>query len=219
MGSQKFGCDPDTTLKIAKTIKQVVDLGSQVSIVVGGGNIFRGIKGVTQGLERTPSDHIGMLATMINGLALQQALHAIACESIVMSAIPCDLIAETYNWKKALQNLDQGRVVIFVGGSGNPYFTTDTAAALRALEMKAEIVMKATKVSGVYDKDPLKYTDAVMFDQISYSDVLMKKLEVMDATAIALCRENSLPIRVFNIFEEDALVKAVTGQSVGTLVE
>lgn len=218
MGSQKFGVDPDSTLHIANLVKDLVQRGIQVGIVIGGGNIFRGMKGFDHGMARTPADHIGMLATIINGISLQQALERISCDSRIMSAISCDVMAESYNWKQALKYLDQGLVLIFVGGSGNPYFTTDTAAALRALEVQAEVLIKATKVDGIYDKDPLKHPDAKKFDTISYSDVLTKQLEVMDATAIALCRENKIPIRVFNIFEPGALLKAVLGESIGTLV-
>jgi len=218
MGSEKFGVDPDASHKIATSVKELTQLGVQVGIVIGGGNIFRGIKGTHQGMERTPADHIGMLATIINGISLQQAFENISCESRIMSAIACDVMAESYNWKNALKYLDQGLVLIFVGGTGNPYFTTDTAAALRAFEIQAEILMKATKVDGIYDKDPLKYPNAVKFDQITYSDVLTNKLQVMDAAAIALCRENRIPIRVFNIFEDHSLKKAVCNQSAGTLV-
>ncbi len=219
MGSQKFGVDPDSTFHVANTVKEIINQGIQVAIVIGGGNIFRGLKGSGAGMARTPADHIGMLATMINGIALQQAFEKAHCESRIMSAIACDVMAECYNWKNALTYLDRGLVLIFVGGSGSPYFTTDTAAALRALEVKAEVVIKATKVDGVYDKDPLKYSDAVKFEKISYSEVLEKQLEVMDATAITLCRENKIPIRIFNVFEDGALMKAVTGQEIGTLVE
>jgi len=219
MGSQKFGVDPDACHKIAEAVKELTALGVQVGIVIGGGNIFRGVKGTHQGMERTPADHIGMLATIINGISLQQAFEKINCDSRIMSAIACDVMAECYNWKNALKYLDQGIVLIFVGGTGNPYFTTDSAAALRAFEIKAEILLKATKVDGIYDKDPLKHSDAVKFDQVSYSQVLASNLRVMDGAAIALCRENEIPIRVFNIFSDHSLKKAVCGQLVGTIVE
>ena len=219
MGSQKFGVDPDSTFHLANTVKEIINQSIQLAIVISGGNIFRGLKRSGAGMARTPADHIGMPATMINGIALQQAFEKVGCESRVMSAIACDVMAESYNWKNALTYLARGLVLIFVGGSGSPCFTTDTAAALRALKVHAEVVMKATKVDGIYDKDPFKYSDAVKFEKISYADVQEKQLEVMDATAIALCRENKIPIPVFNVFENGALMKAVTGQKIGTLVE
>lgn len=170
-------------------------------------------------MDRTPADHIGMLATLINGIALQQAFEQIGCESRIMSAITCDVMAESYSWKNALKYLDRGVVLIFVGGTGNPYFTTDSAAALRALEIQAEVLLKATKVDGIYDKDPLQYPDAVKFTKVSYSEVLAHDLHVMDPTAVALCRENRTPICVFNVFAKDALRRAVCERDVGTYVE
>lgn len=219
MGQQKFGVDPVACREIAIQVKQLVSMGVQVGVVIGGGNIFRGVKAVQDGMERTPADHIGMLATLINGIALQQAFEQIECESRIMSAIACDVMAESYSWKDALKYLSKGIVLIFVGGTGNPYFTTDSAAALRALEIQAEILMKATKVDGIYDKDPIKHSDAVRFEKITYSEVLAGQLQVMDPTAIALCRENKTPICVFNVFLDHALKRAVCGESVGTLVE
>ncbi|MBI5272706.1 MAG: UMP kinase [Chlamydiia bacterium] len=219
MGDQKFGVDPQACNKIASQVQDLCRLGVQVGVVIGGGNIFRGMKAVENGMARTPADHIGMLATLINGIALQQSFERIQCESRIMSAISCDVMAEPYSWKNALKYLDKGIVLIFVGGTGNPYFTTDSAAALRALEIQAEILMKATKVDGIYDKDPLKYADAIKFDRVSYSEVLAHQLQVMDATAIALCRENQTPIRVFNVFADHALKRAVCNEPVGTLVE
>lgn len=219
MGSQKFGVDPDACHKIATSVQELTKIGVQVGIVIGGGNIFRGVKGTHQGMARTPADHIGMLATIINGISLQQAFEKISCDSRIMSAISCDVMAESYNWKNALKYLDQGIVLIFVGGTGNPYFTTDSAAALRAFEIQAEVLIKATKVDGIYNKDPLKHPDAIKYDRVSYSDVLAGNLQVMDGAAIALCRENEIPIRVFNIFADHSLKKVVCNQSVGTLVE
>jgi uridylate kinase len=219
MGEHKYGVDPATCEKIATQVKELSSLGVQVGVVIGGGNIFRGVEAVKAGMGRTPADHIGMLATLINGIALQQAFEKVQCESRIMSAITCDVMAESYSWKDALKYLDKGIVLIFVGGTGNPYFTTDSAAALRALEINAQILLKATKVDGIYDKDPLKYPDAVKFDQVSYSEVLANQLQVMDPTAIALCRENKTPIRVFNVFKDHALKKAVCDEGVGTLVE
>ncbi len=219
MGEQKFGIDAEACNKIAVQVQELCALGVQVGVMIGGGNIFRGLKAVEMGMERTPADHIGMLATLINGIALQQAFERIRCESRIMSAIACDVMAESYSWKNALKYLDQGIVIIFVGGTGNPYFTTDSAAALRALEIQAQVLLKATKVDGIYDKDPLKYSNAIKFKKISYSEVLASGLQIMDPTAIALCSENQTPIRVFNVFGDHALKKAVFDEGVGTLVE
>lgn len=219
MGDQKFGVDPENCFRIASKVRELCDLGVQVAIVIGGGNIFRGAHAAKLCMERTSADHIGMLATIINGISLQQAFERTECESRIMSAISCDVMAESYSWKNALKYLEKGIVLIFVGGTGNPYFTTDSAAALRALEIQAEILFKATKVDGIYDKDPMKFKQAKKFDKISYNEVLSLELQVMDATAIALCRENHIPIRVFNLFSDEDLIKAVCNQSVGTLVE
>ncbi|HEY5260023.1 MAG TPA: UMP kinase [Rhabdochlamydiaceae bacterium] len=218
MGGQNFGVDQTACQQIATAIKEVYDCGVQVGIVVGGGNIFRGSQAASFHFARTPADHIGMLATTINGLVLQQSLAALGCHSRIMSALNCDSIVETYIWGHAMDYLDKGDIVIFVGGTGNPYFTTDTAAALRASEINAEILFKATKVDGIYDKDPLKHSDAVKFDKLTYSDALTKNLSVMDATAIALCRENQIPIVVFNLFEKGAMLKAVCQKEGGTMV-
>jgi uridylate kinase len=218
MGPQKFGVDLATCECIAQNVKELTQLGIQVGLVIGGGNIFRGIKAHQAGMARTPADHIGMLATLINGISLQQAFERVHCESRIMSAIACDVMTESYSWKDALSYLDKGIVLIFVGGTGNPYFTTDSAAALRALEIQADVLMKATKVDGIFDKDPVKYPDAVKYDKITYSEVLAKQLGVMDAAAIALCRENRLPIRVINIYQDHALKRAVYNEPVGTLV-
>lgn len=217
MGGQSFGVDPIACARIAAQVHEIAKLGVQVGVVIGGGNIFRGAHAA--GMERTPADHVGMLATLINGISLQQAFEKIHCDSRIMSAISCDVMAEPYSWKNALHYLEKGIVLIFVGGTGNPYFTTDSAAALRALEIQAEIVFKATKVDGIYNKDPVKYSDAKKFDRISYSDVLTHQLQVMDATAIALCWENKIPICVFNLFEQNALINAVCRKSGGTIVE
>ena len=217
LGDQKYGVDPDACHKIAHSVQELTQLGIQVSIVIGGGNIFRGIKATSAGLQRTPADQIGMLATLINGISLQQAFEKIHCPCRVMSALPCESIVETFYWKKALEYLETGTVLIFVGGTGSPYFTTDSAAALRALEIQAEVLMKATKVDGIYNKDPALYPDAKKFDRVTYSEVLASKLQVMDATAIALCRENRIPIRVFNMFD-GSLKSAVFNEPVGTLV-
>ena len=219
MGDQKFGVDPIACRGIAIQVQELCQLGIQVGLVIGGGNIFRGAQVAQLGMARTPADHIGMLATLMNGIALQQAFEQIQCESRIMSAVACDVMAEPYSWKDALKYLDKGIVLIFVGGTGNPYFTTDSAAALRALEIQAEILMKATKVDGIYNKDPLKHPDAIMYPRLSHSEVLAHKLQIMDPTAIALCRENGTPILVFNAFSKHALKRAVYKESVGTLVE
>jgi uridylate kinase len=220
MGDQKFGVDSEACKRIAIQVKELSSCGVQVGIVIGGGNIFRGAQVAQLGMERTPADHIGMLATLINGIALQQAFEQIDCESRIMSAISCDVMAEPYSWKNALKYLGKGIVLIFVGGTGNPYFTTDSAAALRALEIQAEILMKATKVDGIYNKDPMKYPkDAIKYEHVSYSEVLAGELQIMDPTAIALCRENGTPILVFNIFSDHALKRAVHKERIGTLVE
>lgn len=218
MGSQGFGMDHIACEHIAKSVKEICDLGLEVGIVVGGGNIFRGRQAAEFGFDQTPADHIGMLGTMINGLVLQQSLARIGIESQVMSAINCSLIAESYQWTHAMHALQKGHVVIFVGGTGNPYFTTDTAAALRASEVNAEVLLKATKVDGVYDQDPMKNPKAKKFNKLTFSQALSMNLQVMDGTALALCRENKIPVYVFNLFEDGALRKAVTGGKGGSIV-
>lgn len=218
MGEQKFGIEHHACQQIAQAIKEVYALGVQIGIVVGGGNIFRGNQAESFGFARTPADHIGMLATTINGLVLQQTLASLGVESRVMSALNTDAIVEPYHWGHAMHSLQKGMILIFVGGTGNPYFTTDSAAALRASEIQAEIVLKATKVDGIFSDDPKNNPRAEKFDRLTYSEVLTKKLNVMDATAIALCRENQIPICVFNLFEQGAMLKAVCGQQKGSLV-
>ncbi|MBS0649023.1 MAG: UMP kinase [Verrucomicrobia bacterium] len=218
MGAGKFGIEHKASKSIAAAVNEIHLMGIQIGIVVGGGNIFRGSHAKEFGFSRTPADHIGMLATMINGLVLQQSLAALGCESHVMSAFDTDSIIEKYHWQGALAHLERGALVIFVGGTGNPYFTTDTAAALRASEINANVLIKATKVDGVYDKDPIRYPSAKKFDQMTYSDILNKKLNVMDSTAIALCRENKIPVHVINLFKKGALLSAVTERKGGSLV-
>lgn len=217
MGAHTFGVEHKACELIAKAIKEVYLLNIEIGIVVGGGNIFRGSQAAEFGFARTPADHIGMLSTTINGLVLQQSLAAIGVESRVMSALN-DSVVEKYIWGHAMHCLQKGVVTIFVGGTGNPYFTTDTAAALRATEINAEILFKATKVDGVYSDDPKKNPNAVKYHTLSYTEALTKKLNVMDATAIALCRENKIPIYVFNLFEEGSLKRALCCQEGGTLV-
>lgn len=199
MGSQASGIDQAACVKTAEAIKRVSDEGIQVGLVVGGGNIFRGISLIKNGLDRSAADHMGMLATMMNGIALQQALKSIGCKSRIMSALDCPRVVESFNYRLAQEYLENGEVVIFVGGTGNPYFTTDTAAALRASEIHADLLMKATKVDGVYDKDPMQYPDAVRYKTLSYNQALEENLKIMDATAFALCSSNSIPIYVFNM--------------------
>ena len=219
LGSSSYGVDPLACQKIALAIKEISETGVQVGIVIGGGNIFRGIQAKEAKLERIPADQIGMLATLINGISLQQAFQNISAPSRVLSAFPCPSIVEQYTYTAARTYLDQGTILIFAGGTGNPFFTTDSAAALRALEIRAEVLLKATKVDGIYNKDPIQYPDAIKFERLSYSDVLNQNLKVMDGAAIALCRENRIPIRVFNLFSDRALMQAVMNQPVGTLVE
>jgi len=218
MGKEKFGIEYTACEHIAKSIKEVSDHGVEIGVVIGGGNIFRGAQAEHFGFARTPADQIGMIATSINGIVLQQALSVVGCKSRVMSAISCDGIIEPFNWQETLLYLEKGIIVIFVGGTGNPYFTTDTAAALRASEIDAEILLKATKVDGIYDKDPIKHRDAKKFTHLSYSEALTKKLNIMDATAIALCRENKIPICVFNLFEKGAFLNALSQKEGGTIV-
>lgn len=218
MGEQEFGISSDVITSYAKQIKEVVDLGVELAIVIGGGNIFRGLSGSTQGVDRVTGDHMGMLATMINSLALQNAIEKLGVSTRVQSAIEMDKIAEPFIKRKAQRHMEKGRVVIFACGTGNPYFTTDTAAALRAIEIGADIVMKATKVDGIYNKDPMKNKDAVRYEEVTYSEVLAKDLKVMDATAISLCKENRLPILVFDSVTEGNILKAMSQKDLGTLV-
>lgn len=217
-GEGSFGLDKNASVAIAERIKELYAEGVEIGIVIGGGNIFRGSLAEAFGFARTPADHMGMLATVINGLTLQQALANEGCKTRIMSAHETTPIVETYNWHHAMASLAKGVIVIFVGGTGNPYFTTDSAAALRAVEVNADVLLKATKVEGIYDKDPRKYKDAIKHESLSYSEVLTKKLSVMDATAVALCRENKLPIYVFNLFDKNGLTDAVSTQESGTLV-
>ncbi|CCB84987.1 UMP kinase [Parachlamydia acanthamoebae] len=199
IGPTKFGIDYAACQSVAHSLKKIHDNQHELGIVIGGGNIFRGINLKELGMPRTPSDHVGMLATLMNGIVLQQALESIGCQSKVMSAIECPQIASSYRWSDATNLLKEGKILIFVGGTGNPYFTTDTAAALRASEIQADVLLKATKVDGIYNKDPIKHPDAVKYGKMSYSQFLAEKLEVMDATSVALCRNNHIPILVFNM--------------------
>ena len=219
LGEKKFGIDSVAVDSIANQIKEVRDLGCQIGIVVGGGNIFRGLSASQFGMERASADYMGMLATVINALALQDALEKMGVFTRVMSAIHMEAVAEPYIRRRAIRHLEKGRVIIFAAGTGNPYFTTDTAAALRAVEVGADVILKGTKVNGIYDGDPLLNTKAIMFDSLSYLDVLSKSLKVMDATAISLCMDNNLPIIVFNLNQAGNLRRLVSGEKVGTLVK
>src|SRR5512136_407371 len=218
MGARSFGIDPDIVQAIAAEIRDVVKLGVQIGVVVGGWNIFRGVEGSARGMERTQADNMGMLATVINSLAIQSVLERLGVRCRVQTAIEMREVAEPFIRRRAARHLEKGRVVIFAAGTGNPYFTTDTAAALRAAEIQAEVILKATKVDGVYDKDPVKHPDAKMYKKISYTDVLTKNLKVMDATAVSLCRENNIPIRVFNIAKKGNIKSVICGKTVGTIV-
>ena len=218
MGDKEFGIDPATLDRIARDIKQAVDLGVQVCIVVGAGNIFRGVSGEASGLERVTGDYIGMLGTVMNALALQSTLEKHGVATRVQSAIPMDAVCEPFIRRRALRHMEKGRVVIFAAGSGNPFFTTDTPAALRATEMNCDALVKGTKVNGVYDSDPQKNPDAKKFDTLSYMDVLTKDLKVMDATAISLARENDIPILVFNVRKEGNFANVLQGKGEFTIV-
>ncbi len=219
MGEEKkFGIDPLTVDTIAKEIKKVVDLGAQVAVVIGAGNIFRGIEGSTKGLDRATADYMGMVATVLNALALQNALEKNKISTRVLSAIEMKGLVEPYIRRKAIRHLEKGRTVIFAAGTGNPYFTTDTAAALRAMEIGAEVILKATKVDGVYSCDPVKNPKAIKYDSINYIDFLNEGLGVMDSTAISLCMDNSLPIVVFNLRGKDNIKNVVQGKKVGTVI-
>lgn len=219
MGDDAYGINRDVIRRIVGEIKDVVDNGVQVAIVVGAGNIFRGMAGTDQGIDRVTADYMGMLATVMNSMALQDALTQIGVNAIVQSAIPMEPVVASYDRVKALRSLDEGTVVVFGGGTGNPFFTTDTAASLRGLEIQADVVLKATKVDGVYSKDPVKHADARRYDRLTYDEVLEKRLGVMDAAAIALCRDQQMPLRVFNINIPGTLLKVVLGENEGTRIE
>jgi uridylate kinase len=217
-GQAGYGIDTDVLKVLAQEIKEIQESGVQISIVVGGGNIFRGIKGATKGMDRASADYMGMLATVLNCLALQDALEHLGVHTRVQSAIEMQELAEPYIRRRAVRHLEKGRIVIFGGGTGNPYFTTDTTAALRAMEVGCEVVLKATSVDGIYDADPKKVKDAKRFEELTYLDVLQKGLKVMDSTAISLCMDNQLPIVVFDLAQKGALKQVVEGEAVGTLV-
>jgi len=219
MGPERFGVHPPTLNSIATQIKEVVALGIQTALVIGGGNVFRGLAASANGMDRASADYMGMLATVMNSLAMQDALEAQGVLTRVQSAIKMEELCEPYIRRRAVRHLEKGRVVIFAAGTGNPYFTTDTAAALRAMEIHADVLMKATKVDGVYDKDPVRHTDAKLFRRLTYLDVLSRNLGVMDSTAISLCRDNKLPIVVFNLHKPGNIRNVIMGEEIGTTVE
>ncbi|SDH54872.1 UMP kinase [Propionivibrio dicarboxylicus] len=218
MGADAYGINRQTISEIVAEVKSVVDLGVQVGVVIGGGNIFRGVAPAATGMDRAQADYMGMLATVMNALALQDAMKTIGMPTRVQSALNIEQVVEPYIRGRAIRGLEQGRTIIFAGGTGNPFFTTDTAAALRGAEIGAEIVLKATKVDGIYSADPKKDPHATRYDRISFNEVMMKNLAVMDATAFALCRDQKLPINVFSIFKPGALKRVVMGENEGTLV-
>lgn len=219
MGEQDFGISPTILTRIADEIRLLIDAGVQIALVIGGGNIFRGVSLASSGMDRTSADHMGMLATVINALAMQDAMEQKALRVRVMSALPINSVCEDYIRRRAVRHLEKGRVVIFAAGTGNPFFTTDSAASLRGIEINADVVIKGTKVDGVYNADPMKDKSAVRYDHLGYDQVIEEKLAVMDTTAIVLCRDNKVPIRVYNMNEEGALLRMIQGENVGTLVE
>lgn len=217
-GEQDFGIDPTKATQLANEIKSIHEMGVDIILIIGGGNIFRGLQAASKGMDRVTGDYLGMLATIMNAISLQDALEKTGVETRTLSAITVSQISEPYIRRRALRHLDKGRVVIVAGGTGNPYFTTDTAAALRATELKAQVLLKGTKVDGVFDKDPVVYSDAVRYNNVSFTEVLEKNLRVMDLTAITLCKENALPICVFNINNKGDLKRIAEGKNIGTTI-
>jgi len=218
MGDQGFGIDPQIVQRIAEEIQDIHNLGVEIAVVIGGGNIFRGLAASAQGFDRVSADHMGMLATVVNALAVQDALEKLEVHTRVQSAIEMRQVAEMYIRRRAIRHLEKQRVVIFAAGTGNPYFSTDTTAALRAMEIKAEVILKATKVDGIYDADPVKVKDAKLFPEIAYIDVLTQGLKVMDTTAISLCMDNKVPIIVFNMKTQGNIRRVIMGEKIGSLV-
>lgn len=219
MGDHQFGIDPKIVDRIAVEVKELHDIGVQVAMVIGGGNIFRGVSLSEEGLDRVTGDHMGMLATVINSLALQDAMEKHDLYVRVMSALPIHNVCEDFIRRRAMRHLEKGRIVIFAAGTGNPFFTTDTAASLRGIEAGADVVIKGTKVDGVYSSDPVKDPAAVLYERLNYDEVIRDRLAVMDTTAIVLCRDNKIPIRVFNMNKQGALIRVIMGENEGTLVE
>src|SRR5438874_8824848 len=218
MGDVKYGISPKVLEQVAQEVREVIEMGVEIGIVIGGGNIFRGVSASTEGMDRASADYMGMLATVINALALQDSLEKLNVFTRVQSAIDMPQLAEPYIRRRAVRHLEQGRLVIFAAGTGNPYFTTDTAASLRAMEINAEVILKATKVDGIYTADPMKDPTATRYKTLTYIEVLKKNLKVMDSTAISLCMDNDLPIIVFDLGREGNVIKVVSGEDVGTLV-
>ena len=219
IGKYDYGIDPDVVSEISSNIVEVSKTDNQLAVVVGGGNIFRGAGLAEAGLDRVTGDNIGMLATVINSLALQDAIEKLDVQCRVMSAVRINQISEDYIRRRAIRHLEKERIVIFAAGTGNPFFTTDTAASLRAIEINADMVLKATKVDGVYDKDPVKYKDAKLFKELTYNEVLSKELKVMDTTAVVLCKENNIPLRVFNMLKKGSLMSIINGENTGTIIK
>ncbi|MFO7673706.1 MAG: UMP kinase [Lutibacter sp.] len=219
MGDRQYGIDPKRLSAYAEEIKKIVENGVEVAIVIGGGNIFRGVAGASNGIDRVQGDYMGMLATIINGLALQSAIEAIGIKTRLLTAIKMEQVAEPFIKRRAVRHLEKGRVVIFGGGTGNPYFTTDTAAVLRAIEISADVILKGTRVDGIYTSDPEKNKDAIKFDSITFKDVLSKGLKIMDTTAFTLSQENNLPIIIFDMNVEGNLEKVISGENIGTKVD
>ena len=219
IGKYDYGIDPAVVSQISKDIVEVNKTKNQLALVVGGGNIFRGAGLAEAGIDRVTGDNIGMLATVINSLALQDAIEKLDVQCRVMSAVRINQISEDYIRRRAIRHLEKGRIVIFAAGTGNPFFTTDTAASLRAIEINADMVLKATKVNGVYDQDPIKNKDAKLFKKLSYNEVIKKELKVMDTTAVVLCKENNIPLRIFNMLEKNSLIKIIDGKNIGTVIK
>lgn len=219
LGDREYGIDPQAALAVAQEIKSVVGTGAQVVVSIGGGNIFRGLAGAANGIERATADYMGMLATVINAMALQDAVEKIGVSSRVLSGLEMPAVSEPFIRRRALRHMEKGRVVILAAGSGNPYFTTDTGAALRALELNCDIILKATKVDGIYNKDPNKFKDAKKYTELSFMDALQERIEVMDTSAFALCMDNKLPIMVFDFFKKGNAKQAVLGKKIGTIVK
>jgi uridylate kinase len=219
MGSQQFGIEQNALVHYSEEIKSAIDMGAEIAIVIGGGNIFRGIEATAQGFDRVQGDYMGMLATIINGLALQSALEKANIPTRLLSAIEMKAVAEPFIRRRAVRHLEKGRVVIFGGGTGNPYFTTDTAASLRAIEIEADVIIKGTRVDGVYSADPEKDKNAVRYDRLTFDEAYSKNLQIMDMTAFTLCKENNLPILVFDINKKGNLKKLLVDSSIGTLIE
>ena len=217
-GEEDFGIDPVKATQLAVEVKSIHDLGIDIGLVIGAGNLFRGMQAATKGMQRVTGDYLGMLATIMNAVCVQDALENLGTVTRTLSAITVAQIAEPYIRRRAIRHLEKGRIVIVAGGTGNPYFTTDTAAALRATELGAEVLIKGTKVDGVFDKDPVVHSDAIKYDRVSYKEAIQKELRIMDMTAISLCKENSLPIKVFNINRHGDLKKIILGEPIGTLV-